>query len=71
MVTKSKKARPITPATFQPLFAVVLTIDGKRQVVSAVGYRDEVQAIAADLNRDSWASGYRATVRPAVVRVTK
>ncbi len=54
--------------TMQPMFAVILTIDGKRQVVSDITDRLSARYIASELNRDSRKSGFVARVRPIAVR---
>jgi hypothetical protein len=68
MVSKSKNARPIE--FFSPMFAVVLSFDG-RTVISDVGDRVTAREIAADLNRDTRVSGYRAKVQRVEVTLAK
>ncbi len=85
MVTKSKNAKPIiagrttsrvtgrtTPrlTIFEPFFAVILAFDGKR-VISDVVDHDTARSMAADINRDSHASGYRAKVQRVRISVVK
>ncbi len=85
MVTKSKNAKPIITSrtttrtagrttacltVFEPFYAVILAFDGKR-VISDVVDRDTARRMAADINRDSHASGYRAKVQRVRVSVVK
>jgi hypothetical protein len=69
MVTKSKKARPITLETVESLYAVVITIDGRRKKVSDVADYDTAREMAADINCGSQFSGWRARVRRAIIQV--